>query len=121
MWSYGAIKPRWSIEIASGDNDGAKLWILWRHVKIKKNQIVYHKSFTLTIMSYFSVFLSQIIQSLQKDGQEIKISTRMKKFNFGVKYAVFIKNEMNFWKLLIFATHGLKTILISVPNLRTIW
>ena len=30
--------------------------------------------------------------------QEIKISTRIKKFHFGVKYAVFIKNENEFLK-----------------------
>ena len=45
-------------------------------------------------MSYFSVFfLVELCKTLEKDGQEIKISTRMKKFYFWVKYAVFIKNE----------------------------
>ena len=34
----------------------------------------------------------------------------MKKFNFWVKYAVFIKNENDFLKILIFAKHGLMTI-----------
>ena len=51
MWSYGAIEPSWLTQIASGDNANTKLWILWRHVKIKKIQIVYHKSYTLTKMS----------------------------------------------------------------------
>ena len=32
------------------------------------------------------------------DGQEIKIPTRMKKFHFWVKYAVFIKNENDIFK-----------------------
>ena len=36
MWSYGAIAPSWSIEIASKDNASENLWILWRYVKIKK-------------------------------------------------------------------------------------
>ena len=31
--------------------------------KKKKIQIVYHKSYTLTKMSYFSVFLSRIMQT----------------------------------------------------------
>ena len=38
----------------------------------------------------------ELCQTLQKDGQEIKILTHMKKFYFGVKYAVFIKNENEF-------------------------
>ena len=41
----------------------------------------------------FSQFLTWIMQNTRKDGQEIKISTRMKKFHFWVKYAVFIKND----------------------------
>ena len=47
MWSYGAIEPSWSIEIASGDHANAKL----NFVKACQNQkihIVYHKSYTLT-------------------------------------------------------------------------
>ena len=63
MWSHGAIEPGWSIEIASGYNANARLWILWRLVMIKQNQIVYHKSYTLTKMSYFSVLLSRIMQN----------------------------------------------------------
>ena len=61
-------------------------------------------------MSNVSVFLVELCKTLEKDGQEIKISTRMKKFHFWVKYAVFIKTKMNFWKILIFSTHGLMTI-----------
>ena len=41
----------------------------------------------------FLCFIVELFKTLEKDGQEIKMSTRMKKFHFGVKYAVFIKNE----------------------------
>ena len=76
-------------------------------------------------MSYFSVFGVELCKTLENDGQEIKILTRMMKFHFGVKYAVFIKNDNEFLKKnLICATHGLVTIFncitISVPNFRTI-
>ena len=95
MWSYGAIERSWSTEIASGDDANAKLWILWRHVK------------SLT----FRCFWVDLCKTLANNGQEMKVSTRMKKFNFWVKYAVFIKNENDFFfKILIFATHDLKTI-----------
>ena len=49
-------------------------------------------------MSYFSVLLVELCKTLEMDGQEIKISTRIKKFHFWVKYAVFIKNENEFLK-----------------------
>ena len=44
-------------------------------------------------MSYFSEFLTWFMKTLENDRQEIKISTRMKKFHFWVKYAVFSENE----------------------------
>ena len=42
-----------------------------------------------------SEFLQKFIFVLE---QEIKISTRMKKFYFWVKYAVFIKNDRYSWR-----------------------
>ena len=83
-----------------------KNWILWRHVKIKKMQIVYNLSYTLTKMSYFSVFWVELCKTLENDWHEIKILTGMKNFHFWVKYGVLSKQKMNFWKILIFATHG---------------
>ena len=50
-------------------------------------------------MSYFSVFfLIQLCKTLEKDGQVIKMSNRIKKSHLWVKYAVFIKNENEFLK-----------------------
>ena len=49
-------------------------------------------------MSYFLCFLVELCKTIENDEQEITISTRMKKFHFGVKYAVFIKNENDFLK-----------------------
>ena len=49
-------------------------------------------------MSNLSVFLIRICKTLEKDGQEIKLLTCMKKFHFWVKYAVFIKNDIEFLK-----------------------
>ena len=39
MWSYGAVEPSWSIEIASGDNANAKLWIFVKTCQNQKIQI----------------------------------------------------------------------------------
>ena len=61
-------------------------------------QIMYYQSYTSTKKYYFSVFLSGIMQNSWKGGQEINLSTRMKKFHFWVKYAVFSKNENEFLK-----------------------
>ena len=44
-------------------------------------------------------------KALEGDGQEIRISTRMKKFHFGVKYTVFIKNENQVLKKIWFLLH----------------
>ena len=49
-------------------------------------------------MSYFYEFLIWIMKTLESDGQEIQISTRIKKFHFWVKSAVFIENENEFLK-----------------------
>ena len=46
----------------------------------------------LTKTSYFSEFLT-FCKTLESDGQEIKISTRIRNCIFWVKYAVFIENE----------------------------
>ena len=48
-------------------------------------------------MSNFLCFWVELCKTLEKDGQEIKISTREKKFHFWVQYAVFIKNENIFF------------------------
>ena len=123
MWSYEAIKPSSLIEIASDDNHNEKLWILWRHVKIKKCKSCNINHIPLTKTSHFSEFLSWIMQNTRKgwtrekgrdltqsydkspytnrnvkrakwQHKEIKILNHMKKFYFfGVKYTVFIKNE----------------------------
>ena len=49
----------------------------------------------MTRMSSFSVFkyVVDLCKRLESDGQEIKVSTRMKKSHFGVKFGVFIKNK----------------------------
>ena len=46
----------------------------------------------------FSRFWVELCKTLDKNGQEIKISTCMKKFHFLVKYALFIKNENDLLK-----------------------
>ena len=47
----------------------------------------------------FELHIYELCKPLEIDEQEIKISTRMKKFQFVVvKYAVFIKNENEFLK-----------------------
>ena len=55
LWSYGAIKQSSLIEIASGDNTNEKLWILWRHVKIKKYKSYNINHIPLTKMSLFFI------------------------------------------------------------------
>ena len=50
----------------------------------------------------FISVLIELCKTIAIDGQEIKISTRMKKFHFWVKYAVLSKTKINFWKILIF-------------------
>ena len=113
MWSYWAIQPSWSTEIASEDNTYQNLWILWRHVKIKKCKscIISHIPWLKCLI--FLCFWVELCKTLDNDGQEIKISTRMNKFlldfspritlgtfsillHYRVKYAVFIKNENEF-------------------------
>ena len=49
-------------------------------------------------MSYFSgFFLLELCKTLDSNGQEIKISTRIKKYHFWVKYAVlFAKTKTKF-------------------------
>ena len=62
-------------------------------------QILYNKSYTSTKMSFFLCFWVELYKTLENDGQEIKISSRMKKCHFWVKkYAVLIKNENEFLK-----------------------
>ena len=81
-------------KIASEDNPNEKLWISWRHVKIKKCKSCNINRIPLTKMPHFSEFLwCELCKTLERDGQEIKISTCMKKFHCCVKYTVFIKNE----------------------------
>ena len=60
----------------------------------------------------FLCFWVELCKTLERDGQEIKVSTCMKIFHFYlVKYAVFIKNENGFFlEILILATDGLMTI-----------
>ena len=58
----------------------------------------------------FLSFLFELYRTLERDGQDIKISIRMKKLLFWGKYAVFIKNEHEVLKNSYFATHGLMTI-----------
>ena len=73
-------------------------------------------------MSYLSEFLTRIVQNSWKwwmyKISNIKISTRINIFHFGVKYVFFSKLKMNFWKILIFATHGLMTILNKCSKLQ---
>ena len=50
-------------------------------------------------MSYFFLsFLLELCKTLESDGQEIKISTCIKKSHFWVKWAVFTENENEFLK-----------------------
>ena len=44
-------------------------------------------------MSYFSVFGVESCITLENEGQEIKMSTHMKKFHFRVKFAAFSAPE----------------------------
>ena len=73
MWSYGAIEPSEPIETASGDNANAKTVNFVKTCQNQKNQLVYHKSYYLTKMSYFlSVFFgSNYAKLLETDRQEI--------------------------------------------------
>ena len=62
-------------------------------------------------MSYFSEVLTWIVQSAWKWWTRDKNIDSYKEMSFfGVKYVVFIENEINFWKILSFAIHGLMTI-----------
>ena len=83
----------------------------------KKMQIVYHLSYTYTKMSFFILcFCVDWCEILANDRQEIKISIRMTKFHFLVKYAVFIKNENEFF----FKNCDLMTIFNKCFKFRTI-
>ena len=64
----------------------------------QKIQIVYYKSYTLTKMSYFSVFLSRIMQNSGKGWTRDQNIDSYEEISFFVKYAVFIKNENGFLK-----------------------
>ena len=93
MWSHGAIKPGSSNEIVSEDNPNENLSTLWRHVKIKNANRV-----TLIIYLWLKCFIFlrfwfEFCKTLERDGQEIKISVQMKKFHFWEKYTLSIKNE----------------------------
>ena len=93
-----AIEQSSSIAIASEGNANEKLWFLWRHVKIKKCKscIINHIHRLKCLISL--CFWVELNKALEKDGQEIKISTRMKKFHFWVKNAVLIKTGNEFLK-----------------------
>ena len=47
----------------------------------------------LELNVFFMCFWVELCKTLEKDWLEIKISTRMKKFQFWVKNAVFINNK----------------------------
>ena len=98
MWSLRAIEPSSSIAIASECNANEKLWFLWRHVKIQKCRSCIINHIHRLKCRFFLCFWVELFKTLEKDGQEMKISIRMKKFHYWVKYAVFIKNENEFLK-----------------------
>ena len=77
-----------------------KNWFLWRHVKKRKNanRVLFINHIPWLKCLIFLCFWVELCKTLEKDGQEIKISTRMKKFHFWVKYAVFIKNKNEFFE-----------------------
>ena len=58
----------------------------------------------------------KLFKILERNGQEIKISTRMKKFHFCVKYTVLSKTKMKFEKYWYFVTHGLMTLFNKYSN-----
>ena len=68
-------------------------------------------------MSYFSGFLIELCKTLESDGQEIKISTRIQKFHFWVNFDVLSKTKTIIFKILIFATHNL----IICNNMLTVY
>ena len=101
MWSNRAIESSWSIEIAPEDNAIAKLWFLWRHVKIKKkckSCIINHIPRLKCLI--FLCFWVELYKTLEMDGQEIKILTRMKKFQILGKICCFIKNKNEFLNII---------------------
>ena len=69
----------------------------------------------------FLCFWIELCKTLEHDEQEIKISTRVKKFHFLGKIAVLSKTKMIFWKILIFATHGIMTIFNNSNKTRTLF
>ena len=71
---------------------------LWRHIKIKKCKSCIINPIPRLKRLIFLCFCDELCKTLEKDWQKITISTRMKKFHFQVKYAVFIKNENKFLK-----------------------
>ena len=109
MWSYGTIEPSSSTEIASEDNAYENSEFCEDMSKWKNPNRVIFIIYLRLICLIFQSFLLELYKTLESDWQEIKISTRIKKFHFGVKYAVFIEKKI-VWKILIFATHGLMTI-----------
>ena len=122
MWSYGAIEPSWTIEIASEDNPYENLWILWRHVKFKKCKscIINHIPWLKCLI--FLCFWVELWKTFENDGQGIKISIRMKKCHFWVKKCCFYqKRKWNFEKLWFLLHMVLWPYSISVSNFRTIW
>ena len=52
----------------------------------------------VSLIKYLDQNVFKILEYDEHNHQEIKISTRMKKFHFWVKYAIFIKNENEFLK-----------------------
>ena len=79
-----------------------RLWKTLNSVKTCQNN---KNALRVTLIIYFWVkcliflcFRLELFKNLESDGQEIKISTRMKKFYFYVKYDVFSENESEILK-----------------------
>ena len=97
-WNYFRRKPLWKIQ---------------NFVKTSQSQKNANRV-TLIIYIWLKCLIFRVFElnfANQRDGQEIKISTRMNKFHFWVKYTVLTKTKTKFCKILIFATHDLHDIL----------
>ena len=122
MRSFEPIEQSSSIAIASEDNAYEKLWFLWRHVKIKKCKSCIINHIPRLKCLIFLCFWFELCKTLEKERQEIKISTRMKKFHFWVKICCFYQKRKWIFEQLWFLVHMVQwPYSTSVPNFRTIW
>ena len=105
-----------------------RMWRKWKTVifvktcQNKKMQIVYHESHTSTKMSYFSVFLSRIMQNSWKGWTRDKTIDLYEEISFLGKICCFYQKQKSIFEKLWLLVHMVSwPYSTSVPNFRTIW